>query len=79
MLQIRIYGDFEDPANPEFLKELGDLRKFHVGSVDLRDHLDGPNLLRPNPAHALQILNTFQKSQKIPLLIGSDIERVFCG
>jgi hypothetical protein len=75
MLQVRIHADYDSAQSPEFVAELGNVVRYHAGLVDLRAHMDGPNLVRPQPELVARNLNAFQKASDIPLLVGADIER----
>ncbi len=75
MLQVRVYGDFVTTREEEYLRILDEIKRDHIGSVDLRVHLDGPNLVRPSPELVATTLNAFQAAAKTPLLVGADVER----
>jgi len=75
MLQVRVYADDADMQGEDFRNELHAVTFSHAGSVDVRVHLDGPNLLRPKQDIVARSLNGLQAGSQVPLLIGADIER----
>ena len=75
MLQVRIYGDYSSADSPEFKAVQSLIQQYHIGSVYLGARLRGPNLVRPEPAQVAGILNELQRTSKLPLLVGSDLER----
>jgi beta-N-acetylhexosaminidase len=75
MLQIQIHADYEDIKAPALVAEMSRVAKYHVGSVDLRVHRYGENLIRPRPETVAKVLNVMQANSSLPLLVGSDIER----
>ena len=75
MLQIRVYGDYQDLAGPEYTIVRGEIQKYHVGSIDLGARMSGPNLVKGTPVQVATVLNQLQRGSKLPLLVGADIER----
>jgi beta-N-acetylhexosaminidase len=75
MLQVRVYGDYAGVEDPHFRFVLDQIQKYHIGSLDLGARMAGPNLVKGNPLQVAKILNELQRNSKVPLLIGSDIER----
>jgi beta-N-acetylhexosaminidase len=51
------------------------MQKYHIGSVTLTVHTDGPILLRNGPLEVAAVANQLQKDSKLPLLISADFER----
>jgi beta-N-acetylhexosaminidase len=75
MLQVRIYADYQDLSNPEYLYIRDEIRKYHIGSVDLDARMVGPNLVKASPLQVATTLNQLQSDSELPLLVGADIER----
>ena len=75
MLQVRIYADYQDLPNPEYLYVRDQIRKYHIGSVDLDARMIGPNLVKASPLQVAKTLNQLQSDSELPLLVGADIER----
>ncbi len=75
MLQIRVYGDYRDFNDPSYRYVLHQIQRYHVGSVDLAGRMSGPNLAKGTPSQVAAITNQLQRASKLPLLVGSDIER----
>jgi beta-N-acetylhexosaminidase len=75
MLQVRVYADDPNLRGDDFQRELQAVASCHAGSVDVRVHLDGPNLLRAKRDVAAHSLNGLQAGSPVPLLVGADIER----
>src|SRR6266481_1787781 len=75
MLQIRVYGDYRDLNDPNFRHVADQLKKYHIGSVDLGARMAGPNLAKGTPAQIATMANQLQRESRIPLLVGADIER----
>jgi beta-N-acetylhexosaminidase len=68
-------ASFLNIENPEYVRWLEDMRKYHVGSFAMTVHVDGPYLLRSEPYEAAELLNRLQSASKLPLLFAADFER----
>jgi beta-N-acetylhexosaminidase len=68
-------ASFLNVENPEYLKWLEEMQKYHVGSFAMTVHVDGPYLLRSEPYEAAELLNRLQSESKLPLLFAADFER----
>jgi beta-N-acetylhexosaminidase len=68
-------ASFLNIENPEYVRWLEDMRKYHVGSFAMTVHVDGPYLLRSEPYEAAELLNRLQNASKLPLLFAADFER----
>lgn len=75
MLQVRVFGDYANFDDPYFRVVFDEIEKYHIGSLDLGARMAGPNLAKGTPLQVAKITNELQRNSKIPLLIGSDIER----
>jgi beta-N-acetylhexosaminidase len=75
MLQIRVYGDYQDFTGSDYALVRDEIQKYHVGSVDLGARMSGPNLVKGDHVEVATILNQLQRDSKLPLLVGADIER----
>lgn len=75
LLQIRFSGDYSSPSSPELQAIRAEIEHYHIGSAVLGARMAGPNLVKGTPEQVAGIINELQRGQKIPLLIGADIER----
>jgi beta-N-acetylhexosaminidase len=75
MLSVRYYTDFQNFAGDNYLQFRDQMQKYHVGSVVLTVHVDGPVLLKNPPLEVAAIANQLQRDSKLPLLIAADFER----
>ena len=75
MLQIRVYGDYQDFTVFDYAIIRDEIQKYHVGSVDLDARMFGPNLVKGTPVQVATVLNRLQHDSELPLLVGTDIER----
>lgn len=75
MFQIRVYGDYTSFTSPEFRAVCLQIARFHIGSVVLGARLNGPNLQKGKPEQVAAIMNALQRTSKLPLLVGADLER----
>jgi len=75
MLQIRFVGDYASLTSPEFIAVRDEMNQYHIGSLTMGARMAGPNLVKGSPEQVAAIINELQRSSKLPLLIGADIER----
>ena len=76
MFMVRlIMPQFVNIKNPEYLKWLDQIERYHLGSVLLTVPADGPSLSKSEPYEAAMLINQLQRSAKIPLLVAADYER----
>lgn len=75
MLQVRVYGDYSSLTSPDFVAIRDQIVRYHIGSVDLGARMQGPNLMKPTPEQVAAVINELQRASKLPLLVGSDLER----
>ncbi len=75
MLNVRYFTDFQNFESDGYLQFRDQMRKYHLGSVTLTVHLDGPFLLKNPPLEVASIANQLQRDSKLPLLIAADFER----
>jgi len=75
LFMIWCRASFLNQRNPEYLKWVEDMQKYHVGSFAMTVHVDGPFLLRSEPFEAADLLNRLQRESKLPLLFAADFER----
>jgi beta-N-acetylhexosaminidase len=75
MLSVRYYTDFQNFSDEAYLQFRDEMQKYHVGSVVLTVHVDGPALLRNPPLEVAAVANRLQRDSKLPLLIAADFER----
>jgi beta-N-acetylhexosaminidase len=66
---------FVNLRNPEYLKWLDQISRYHLGSVLLTVPAEGPLLSRSEPYEAAMLINQLQRTVKIPLLVAADYER----
>jgi beta-N-acetylhexosaminidase len=75
MLNVRYFTDFQNFDSQDYQQFRDQMQKYHLGSVTLTVHTDGPILLRNGPLEVAAIANQLQKDSKLPLLIAADFER----
>ena len=75
MLSVRYYTDFQNFGSDGYLQFRDQMQKYHVGSVVLTVHVDGPVLLKNPPLEVAVVANQLQRDSKLPLLIAADFER----
>ena len=75
MLNIRYFTDFENFDSDAYRQFRDQMRKYHVGSITLTVHVDGPFLIKNPPLEVASIANQLQRDSKLPLLIAADFER----
>lgn len=75
MLNIRYFTDFQNFDGDPYLQFRNTLRKYHIGSVVLTVHVDGPVLLMNPPLEVAAMANQLQRDSDLPLLIAADFER----
>ncbi len=75
MLNIRYFTDFRNFDGDDYRQFRDQLRKYHIGSVTLTVHVDGPVLLRNPPLEVAAVANQLQRDAGLPLLIAADFER----
>src|SRR5215510_6529820 len=75
MLNVRYFTDFQNVEADAYKQFRDSLRKYHVGSVVLTVHVDGPLLLKNPPLEVAAVANQLQRDSKLPLLIAADFER----
>lgn len=76
MFMVRlIMPQFVNLKNPDYLKWLDEISRYHLGSVLLTVGSDGPSLAKSEPYEAAALINDLQRASKIPLLVAADYER----
>lgn len=75
MLNVRYFTDFQNFSSPDYQQFREQMQKYHLGSVVLTVHTDGPILLRNGPLEVAVVANQLQRDSKLPLLIAADFER----
>jgi beta-N-acetylhexosaminidase len=75
MLSVRYFTDFQNFSGDSYVQFRNQMRKYHVGSVVLTVHVDGPVLLKNPPLEVAAIANQLQRDSELPLLIAADFER----
>lgn len=76
MFMVRlIMPQFVNIRNPDYLKWLDQIQRYHLGSVLLTVPADGPSLSKSEPYEAAMLINQLQHSAKVPLLVAADYER----
>lgn len=77
MIQVRGIMEFENVENPEWKDLVGNIRKYHLGSVLLTVKTEGPELQRHGPFTAAMTANDLQRESKgkVPLIFAADFER----
>ncbi|HYX54222.1 MAG TPA: glycoside hydrolase family 3 N-terminal domain-containing protein [Candidatus Limnocylindrales bacterium] len=75
LLSVRYFMDFENFESDAYRQFRDQMQKYHLGSVVLTVHVDGPSLLKSLPLEAAAMSNQLQRDSKLPLLIAADFER----
>ena len=75
MLQVQFYMNSTHGGEGDTSHLLDEIKHYHLGSLDFRVPVNGPNLVRAQSEAAAKALNSLQAAAPIPLLIGADIER----
>jgi beta-N-acetylhexosaminidase len=75
MLSLRYFTDFQNVDNDAYKQFRDQMRRYHVGSVVLTVHVDGPMLLKNPPLEVASMANQLQRDSALPLLIAADFER----
>lgn len=75
MLNVRYFTDFQNFESDDYKQFRDMLRKYHIGSVVLTVHVDGPMLLKNPPLEVAAMANQLQRDSELPLLIAADFER----
>jgi beta-N-acetylhexosaminidase len=75
MLSVRYFTDFQNFAADSYLQFREQMQKYHLGSVVLTVHVDGPTLIKNPPLEVAAVANQLQRDSKLPLLIAADFER----
>jgi len=76
LFMIRVaMPQFVNLRNPDYLKWLDQISRYHLGSILLTVPAEGPLLSRSEPYEAAMLINQLQRTVKIPLLVAADYER----
>jgi beta-N-acetylhexosaminidase len=75
MLSIRYFTDFQNFDSDAYKQFRDQMRRYHIGSVVLTAHVDGPMLRKNPPLEVAAIANQLQRDSRLPLLIAADLER----
>src|SRR5215475_2196243 len=75
MINIRYFTDFQNFDSDGYRQFRDQMQKYHVGSVTLTVHVDGPMLLLNPPMEVAMMANQLQRDSALPLLIAADFER----
>jgi beta-N-acetylhexosaminidase len=75
MLNVRYFTDFQNFDSAGYQQFREQMQKYHLGSVVLTVHTDGPILLKNGPLEVAAVANQLQRDSKLPLLIAADFER----
>src|SRR5438552_15485523 len=75
MLNLRYFTDFQNFDSDAYKQFSAQLQKYHIGSVVLTVHVDGPILLKNPPLEVAAMANQLQRDSKLPLLVAADFER----
>ncbi|HEX4603423.1 MAG TPA: glycoside hydrolase family 3 protein [Candidatus Angelobacter sp.] len=75
MLSVRYFTDFQNFSGESYTQFRDQMRRYHVGSVVLTVHVDGPVLLKNPPLEVAAVANQLQRDSQLPLLIAADFER----
>ena len=67
MLNVRYFTDFQNFDATGYQSFLEKMRKYHLGSLVLTVHTDGPILLKNGPLEVAAVANQLQRDSKLPL------------
>ena len=73
MIWVRV--QFFNEADPTWVQQRDNVRKYHVGSLVMSVPVDGAVLLKNEPFEAAELLNRLQQSSDLPLIFAADFER----
>jgi len=74
MLSLRYFTDFQNVDGDAYKQFRDHMRNYHIGSVVLTVHVDGPLLLKNPPLEVASMANQLQRDSTLPLLIAADFE-----
>src|SRR5258708_31948616 len=66
MLNIRYFTDFRNFDGDDYRQFRDQLRKYHIGSVTLTVHVDGPVLLRNPPLEVAAVAHQLPRASRPP-------------
>ncbi|HZR27534.1 MAG TPA: glycoside hydrolase family 3 N-terminal domain-containing protein [Terriglobales bacterium] len=75
MINIRYFTDFQNFDSDTYKQIRDQLQKYHIGSMVLTVHVDGPILLKNPPLEVAAVANQLQRDSTVPLLMAADFER----
>lgn len=75
LLMVWCRAEFLNVQDPEYLRMVDEMNKYHVGGFGLTVRVDGPFLLRNEPYEAAMLVNELQRHSKYPLIFAADFER----
>ena len=75
MLNVHYFMDFQNFDSDPYRQFREQMQKYHIGSVTLTVHVDGPLLLKNPPLEVAAMANQLQRDSGLPLLIAADFER----
>ncbi len=75
MINIRYFTDFQNFNSDNYKQIRGQVQKYHIGSMVLTVHVDGPILLKNPPLEVAAVANQLQRDSTLPLLMAADFER----
>src|SRR4029077_7989089 len=61
MLSLRYFTDFQNFTGDSYVQFRDQMQKYHVGSVTLTVHVDGPVLLKNPPLEVAMVANQLQR------------------
>lgn len=75
MLMVWSRVEFYNSDNPDFLKLVDAIHKYHLGGFGVTVPTDGPFLLKNQPYEAASMINRLQREAEFPLIFAADFER----
>ena len=75
LLMIWCRAEFLNVQDPEYVRMVDAMHKYHIGGFGLTVRVDGPFLLRNQPYEAAMLVNELQRQSTVPLLFAADFER----
>ncbi|MGH9521585.1 MAG: glycoside hydrolase family 3 protein [Terriglobales bacterium] len=75
LLMIWCRAEFLNVQDPEYVRMVDAMHKYHIGGFGLTVRVEGSFLLRNQPYEAAMLVNELQNQSKVPLLFAADFER----
>jgi beta-N-acetylhexosaminidase len=74
LFMVWVRAKFLNVNSAEYRDLVGQIERYHLGSLAMSVPVEGPFLIRSQPYDAAILLNELQQQSKLPLLIAADFE-----